>query len=56
VVVHVGGRVIEGTHLLVAVGRAPSTKGLGLDRAGVAVDARGFVITDDRLVTSQPHI
>lgn len=49
-------RTIAGTHLLVAVGRAPATAGLGLDAAGVTVDARGYIATDDRLVTSVPHI
>jgi pyruvate/2-oxoglutarate dehydrogenase complex dihydrolipoamide dehydrogenase (E3) component len=49
-------RKIPATHLLVAIGRAPATAGLGLPAAGVAVDARGYVTTDDRLVTSVPHI
>jgi len=49
-------RTLTGSHLLVAVGRAPATAGLGLDAAGVAVDARGYITTDDRLVTSVPHI
>jgi pyruvate/2-oxoglutarate dehydrogenase complex dihydrolipoamide dehydrogenase (E3) component len=49
-------RTVSGTHLLVAVGRAPATAELGLDAAGVALDARGYITTDDRLVTSVPHI
>ena len=49
-------RSIAGSHLLVAIGRAPATAGLGLDAAGVTVDARGYITTDDRLVTSAPHI
>src|ERR1051325_7372869 len=49
-------RTIAGSHLLVAIGRAPASAGLGLDAAGVAVDARGYITTDDRLVTSVPHI
>jgi pyruvate/2-oxoglutarate dehydrogenase complex dihydrolipoamide dehydrogenase (E3) component len=49
-------RTIAGSHLLVAIGRAPATAGLGLDAAGVALDARGYIATDDRLVTSVPHI
>ena len=54
----VGGakRTVAGTHVLVAVGRAPFTAGLGLEAAGVAVDARGYITTDDKLVTSVPHI
>jgi pyruvate/2-oxoglutarate dehydrogenase complex dihydrolipoamide dehydrogenase (E3) component len=49
-------RTIAGSHLLVAIGRAPASAGLGLDAAGVAVDPRGYITTDDRLVTSAPHI
>jgi pyruvate/2-oxoglutarate dehydrogenase complex dihydrolipoamide dehydrogenase (E3) component len=49
-------RTIAGSHLLVAIGRAPSTAELGLAAAGVAVDARGYITTDDKLVTSVPHI
>jgi pyruvate/2-oxoglutarate dehydrogenase complex dihydrolipoamide dehydrogenase (E3) component len=52
----VGDRRIEGTNLLVAIGRVPATRELGLDAAGVTLDARGFVATDDKLVTSQLHI
>ena len=47
---------IEGSHLLLAIGRRPNTDDLGLDRAGVAVDARGFVIVDDQLRTNVPGI
>ena len=39
-----------------ATGRRPSTAGIGLDRAGVAVNASGAVIVDDGLRTSVPHI
>jgi pyruvate/2-oxoglutarate dehydrogenase complex dihydrolipoamide dehydrogenase (E3) component len=56
VIVTAGGRAIAGSHLLVAIGRAPSTRGLGLERAGVALDARGYIPTDDELRTTQPHI
>jgi pyruvate/2-oxoglutarate dehydrogenase complex dihydrolipoamide dehydrogenase (E3) component len=54
----VGGqpRMLTGTHLLVAIGRAPATAELGLAAAGVELDARGYVTTDDKLVTSVPHI
>ncbi len=41
-----------GSHVLLAVGRRPNTDDLGLDRAGVAVDARGHITVDDRLQTS----
>ncbi len=44
------GDPIEADLLLVAVGRGPVTRGLGLEEAGVTVD-RGFVPTDERLRT-----
>jgi len=49
------GKTIEADLLLVAVGRGPSTQGLGFEEAGVTVD-RGFVITDERLRTSVPGV
>ena len=42
--------------LLVAVGRTPRTKNLGLDKAGVDLDKRGFVVTDDYLRTTNIRI
>ena len=47
---------IEGSHLLLAVGRRPNTDDLGLDRAGVAVDARGYITVDEQLRTNVPGI
>jgi pyruvate/2-oxoglutarate dehydrogenase complex dihydrolipoamide dehydrogenase (E3) component len=49
-------RTIVGSHLLIAVGRVPNTDDLGLDRAGVATDARGFIVVDDQLATSVPGV
>ncbi|MGZ4446748.1 MAG: dihydrolipoyl dehydrogenase [Nocardioides sp.] len=46
-----GGKVIEAELLLVAVGRGPSTAGLGYDEQGVAMD-RGFVLADERCRTN----
>jgi dihydrolipoamide dehydrogenase len=46
-----GGDVIEAELLLVAVGRGPSTDGLGYDEQGVTME-RGFVLTDDRCRTN----
>jgi len=43
---------VEGTHLLAAVGRRPNTGDLGLDRAGIGIDMRGFIVVDDQLRTS----
>jgi pyruvate/2-oxoglutarate dehydrogenase complex dihydrolipoamide dehydrogenase (E3) component len=47
-----GERTIEGSHLLVATGRIANTADIGLDKAGIAVDARGFIQVDERLRTS----
>jgi pyruvate/2-oxoglutarate dehydrogenase complex dihydrolipoamide dehydrogenase (E3) component len=47
---------IAGSHVLLAVGRTPNTKDLGLDRAGVATDHRGYIIVDDQLQTNVPGI
>jgi pyruvate/2-oxoglutarate dehydrogenase complex dihydrolipoamide dehydrogenase (E3) component len=45
-----------GTHVLLAVGRIPNTSDLGLDRAGVATDERGYIVVDDQLQTNVPGI
>lgn len=49
------GKTFTADHLLVAVGRGPATGGLGYEEAGVTID-RGFVVTDERLRTSVPHV
>jgi pyruvate/2-oxoglutarate dehydrogenase complex dihydrolipoamide dehydrogenase (E3) component len=51
-----GDRTEVGTHVLLATGRIPNTDDLGLDRAGVTVDARGFITVDDFLRTNVPGI
>jgi pyruvate/2-oxoglutarate dehydrogenase complex dihydrolipoamide dehydrogenase (E3) component len=51
-----GSEPISGTHLLVAVGRQPNTDDLGLDKAGVETDARGYIVVDDQLRTNVEHI
>ena len=43
---------VVASHVLIAVGRRPNTDDLGLEVAGVAVDARGYITVDDRLETS----
>lgn len=45
-------REIEGSHLLAAIGRRPNTDDLGLERAGIATDTRGFISVDDQLRTN----
>jgi pyruvate/2-oxoglutarate dehydrogenase complex dihydrolipoamide dehydrogenase (E3) component len=43
---------IVGSHLLLAVGRTPNTEDLGLDKAGIATDKRGYIQVDDELRTN----
>ncbi len=43
---------VAGSHLLLAVGRVPNTDDLGLDKAGVKTDKRGFITVDDELKTN----
>ncbi|MHB1297258.1 MAG: mercuric reductase [Gemmatimonadaceae bacterium] len=47
-----GDRLLEGSHLLAALGRVPNTEELNLPAAGVETDARRFVKVNDRLETS----
>jgi pyruvate/2-oxoglutarate dehydrogenase complex dihydrolipoamide dehydrogenase (E3) component len=47
---------VVGTHLLVAIGRRPNTDDLGLDKAGIATDPRGYLRVDDQLRTNVPGI
>jgi glutathione reductase (NADPH) len=51
-----GGETIAADLVFLATGRAPNTRGLGLDAAGVATAASGAVIINDALQTSVPHI
>lgn len=47
-----GDRMIEGSDILVAAGRTPNTRDIGLEQAGIALDSRGFVTVDERLQTT----
>ncbi|MEH2449847.1 mercuric reductase [Nostoc sp.] len=47
---------LQGSHLLVAIGRAPNTDSLNLAAAGVATDTRGFIQVNDCLETNIPGI
>jgi pyruvate/2-oxoglutarate dehydrogenase complex dihydrolipoamide dehydrogenase (E3) component len=47
---------VVGSHLLLAIGRRPNTDDLGLDKAGVATDSRGYIQVDDQLRTNVPGI
>jgi pyruvate/2-oxoglutarate dehydrogenase complex dihydrolipoamide dehydrogenase (E3) component len=46
------GRVVPGSHLLIAAGRTPNTDSLNLAAAGVATDSRGFIPVNGRLETN----
>jgi pyruvate/2-oxoglutarate dehydrogenase complex dihydrolipoamide dehydrogenase (E3) component len=46
------GRMIEGSHLLVAIGRTPNSDTLNLAAAGIEADAKGFIKTNNRLETN----
>jgi len=60
IVMHVdcgdGAPEIRGSHLLIATGRRPNTDDLGLERAGVKRDPRGYIVVDDELRTNVPGI
>jgi pyruvate/2-oxoglutarate dehydrogenase complex dihydrolipoamide dehydrogenase (E3) component len=51
-----GEQKIEASDILVAAGRIPNTADIGLDTAGVALDAHGFVRVNERLETSAPEV
>jgi pyruvate/2-oxoglutarate dehydrogenase complex dihydrolipoamide dehydrogenase (E3) component len=51
-----GTQVIEATDILVAAGRTPNTDGIGLELAGVKLDARGFALVNERLETTAPNV
>src|SRR2546425_9637395 len=51
-----GEQRIEGSDILVAAGRTPNTAGIGLEEAGVELDARGYVRVNERLETSAPDV
>jgi pyruvate/2-oxoglutarate dehydrogenase complex dihydrolipoamide dehydrogenase (E3) component len=51
-----GDPEVTGSHLLLAMGRRPNTDDLGLDRAGIATDGRGYITVNERLETSAPGV
>ena len=50
------GRLIEGSHLLIATGRTPNTDALGLESVGLKTNPRGYIQTNARLETEVPGI
>ena len=51
-----GEQTVDGSDLLVATGRTPNTADIGLDVAGVDLDARGYVAVNEHLETSAPDV
>lgn len=51
-----GASDVDGSHLLLAVGRVPNTDDLGLTQAGVKTDARGYITVDEQLRSNVPDI
>jgi pyruvate/2-oxoglutarate dehydrogenase complex dihydrolipoamide dehydrogenase (E3) component len=47
---------VSGSHLLLAIGRRPNTDDLGLEAAGIATDARGYITVDEQLQTNVPGV
>ena len=56
VVCDTGAPEVLGSHLLMAIGRTPNTHDLGLDKANIETDPRGFIVVDDQLRTNVPGI
>jgi pyruvate/2-oxoglutarate dehydrogenase complex dihydrolipoamide dehydrogenase (E3) component len=51
-----GRQAIDATDLLVATGRTPNTQGIGLEAAGIELDARGYIKVNERLETTAPRV
>jgi pyruvate/2-oxoglutarate dehydrogenase complex dihydrolipoamide dehydrogenase (E3) component len=51
-----GEQQIEGSDILVATGRVPNTAGIGLEEAGVELDARGYIRVNERLETTASNV
>jgi pyruvate/2-oxoglutarate dehydrogenase complex dihydrolipoamide dehydrogenase (E3) component len=51
-----GERIVEGTDLLISVGRTPNTKGIGLEQVGVELDERGYIKVNERLETTASNV
>jgi pyruvate/2-oxoglutarate dehydrogenase complex dihydrolipoamide dehydrogenase (E3) component len=54
--VRTSGRTIEASDILVATGRTPNTRGIGLEEAGIALDAAGYIKVDDRMRTTAANV
>ncbi|MEO8053244.1 MAG: mercuric reductase [Acidobacteriota bacterium] len=49
-------REIGATDILVATGRTPNTEGIGLEKAGIELDSRGYIKVNERLETTSPAV
>jgi len=50
------GRVIDATHVVLAVGSIPNTEDIGLDVAGVDADANGYITVNHNCLSNVPHV
>jgi dihydrolipoamide dehydrogenase len=50
------GRVVEGSHTLLAVGSIPNSQGIGLDAAGVETDPAGYITVNHNCLSNVSHI
>jgi pyruvate/2-oxoglutarate dehydrogenase complex dihydrolipoamide dehydrogenase (E3) component len=51
-----GTRTLDGTDILVSLGRTPNTAGIGLENAGIEVTEKGHIRVNDRLETTSPDV
>ncbi len=51
-----GVRAVEGSDILVAIGRTPNTSGIGLEKAGIEVTEKGHIRVNNRLETTAPNV
>jgi len=51
-----GAPEVRGSHILLAMGRTPNTNDLGLEKAGVKCDSKGYIVVSDELLTNIPGI
>lgn len=50
------GRIVQGSHVILAIGSIPNSEDLGLSKAGVQIDRGGYIPINQHCVTNVPHI